>query len=154
MNLRAARTLVNEILLAGRKRFDAMLGIVSRIHDDTYEIFAVASETGIPEIGDSYPLTAVYCREVVEKRHTVAITEIDGVPGLSRHPLYDAIPCECYLSSPIFVDDKVWGTLNYTSLEARDTPYSAEDIADNEAQALRIAQAVSTAMGNPGFIPG
>lgn len=70
MNLRAARTLANEILLAGRKRFDAMLGIVSRIHDDTYEIFAVASETGIPEVGDSYPLTAVYCREVVEKRHT------------------------------------------------------------------------------------
>ncbi|MCK6391812.1 MAG: hypothetical protein L6Q40_12475 [Azonexus sp.] len=121
MNLRAARILANQILISGRKRFDAMLGIVSRIHDDTYEIFAVASETGIPEVGDSYPLTAVYCREVVEKRHTVAITEIDGV---------------------------------HTSMEARDTPYSAEDIADNEAQALRIAQAVSTAMGNPGFIPG
>jgi hypothetical protein len=75
------------ILDDGRCRFDAMLGIVSRIQDGTYEIIAVSSETGIPEVGDRYPLTAVYCREVVQSGHTVAITEIDGVPGMCLHPL-------------------------------------------------------------------
>jgi len=115
------------------------MGIVSHIHDGKYDVVAVTSETGIPELGDSYPVEAVYCREVVEKNRTVAITEIEGVKGMSLHPLYDAIPCGFYISSPIFVNGKVWGTLNYTSLEIRDTHFTDEDIAYNEAKAATIA---------------
>lgn len=134
------RSRLLEILSAGRERFDAMLGIVSRVENEMYEILAVSSDTGIPSEGDVYPLFAVYCREVVEKKHTVAITEINGVPGMRLHPLYDAIPCEFYISSPIFVDGQVWGTLNYTSLQMRTRPFSAADVAYNEAQAKRIAE--------------
>lgn len=142
MKLAPARRLANDILTAGRLRFGAMLGIVSRIQDGTYEIFAVSSDTGIPEVGDAYPLDAVYCREVFQSRRTVAITEIEGVRGLRLHPLYDAIPCEFYISSPILVGNAVWGTLNYTSLQWRETPFSAADIAFNEANALKLAGAL------------
>lgn len=143
MNNDHFRQLALESLNAGRRRFDAMLGIVSRIQDGIYEIFAVSSDTGIPYEGDTYPLTAVYCRDVFQSKRTVAITEIDGVPGLRLHPLYDAIPCEFYISSPILVDDKVWGTLNFTSLARRATPFSAEDIAFNEAHALKVSAAIA-----------
>lgn len=143
MSKQKVRKLSLDILLEGRHRFDAMLGIVSRVENETYKIFAVSSDTGIPHEGDVYPLTAVYCREVVQSGRTVAITEIDGVPGLHLHPLYDAIPCEFYISSPILVDDKVWGTLNYTSLQMRTKPFSAEDISYNEACAMKIAAAIA-----------
>jgi len=142
MNNNKVRKLALDILTQGRNRFGAMLGIVSRIDNETYKIFAVSSETGIPENGDGYPLDAVYCREVVQSGQTVAITEIDGVQGLRLHPLYDHIPCEFYISSPILVDGEVWGTLNYTSLEGRGAPFSAEDIAFNETDARKIALAI------------
>jgi len=143
MNNDKVKKLSLGILDQGRKRFDAMLGIVSRVENETYKIFAVSSDTGIPEEGDFYPLDAVYCREVVQSGQTVAITEMDGVAGLRLHPLYDQIPCEFYISSPILVDGKVWGTLNYTSLEGRATPFSVEDITYNENNAKKIASAIA-----------
>jgi GAF domain-containing protein len=145
-----SKELIRDILNDGLCRFEAMLGIVSRIQDGTYEIYAVLSDTGIPEVGDTYPLNAVYCREVFQSRRTVAITEIDGVSGLRLHPLYDAIPCEFYISSPILIDGKVWGTYNFTSLKARTTPFSAEDIAYNEGNAIRIANAIKGATVDEG----
>lgn len=143
MNKDEIRKLASAILKQGYRRFNAMLGIVSRIDSGNYEIFAVASDTGIPEVGDTYPLNAVYCRDVVAGQRTIAITEINGVAGLRLHPLYDSIPCEFYISSPILVDGRVWGTLNYTSLAKRKTPFSAEDIAYNETAALQIGAALS-----------
>lgn len=141
------RNLALEILNEGCRRFNAMLGIVSRIHDGTYEIFAVSSDTGIPNVGDIYPLTAVYCREVVQSKRTVAITEIDGVPGMRLHPLYDAIPCEFYISSPILIDGTVWGTLNFTSLERRAIPFSTEETIYNEANAMKLSAAITADLG-------
>ncbi len=57
-----------------------MMGIVSRIYDNNYEVFAVYSETGIPKIGDIYDLEAVYCQEVYSREKTVAITQIENRP--------------------------------------------------------------------------
>ncbi len=133
------------VLEEGRSRLGLMLGIVSRVVGNTYEVVAVSSDTGIPHAGDQYPLDAVYCREVIQTMATVTITEIDGVKGMSLHPLYGLIPCEAYISSPINIHGKVWGTLNYTSLDKRMTPFSAEDIAFNEDRAARISSAIAVA---------
>lgn len=122
------RSLCNLALAAGRERFGAMMGIVSHVYNDAYEIMAVSSDTEIPEVGDRFNLESVYCRQVVHKKRTVAITEIDGVPGMRLHPLYDCIPCEFYISAPIIVASDVWGTLNFTSLAKRDAPFSEADI--------------------------
>ncbi len=143
MNTQKLRNLCMEILEEGREKYNLILGIVSHIHDDQYEIFAVSSLTEIPLVGDIYSLNAVYCRQVYEQKRTVAITEIDNKPGMMLHPLYDGFPIEVYLSSPIMVDNEVWGTLNFTSLDIKKTPFSAEDLQLNESQANRIAVAIS-----------
>lgn len=136
----AFHALCDHILQAGCDRFQAMVGIVSHIAQGDYTVMAVASETGIPLVGDCYALNAVYCREVYEQKRTVAITEIDGVPGMCLHPLYAQIPCEFYISAPILLPEAtVWGTLNFTSFEKRLTPFTADDIAYIEAEAARIA---------------
>lgn len=133
-------SLSDSILNAGRERYDAMMGIVSHIREGAYNVVAVSSCTEIPKVGDNYNLDAVYCREVFEKKQTVAHTEIDGVPGMCLHPLYDSIPCEFYISAPIIVFGRVWGTLNFTSLKKRDTPFSEDDIRFIEAQAKRLSE--------------
>lgn len=131
--------LCDGVLRAGRQRFGAMMGIVSHIHSGDYDVIAVSSETGIPEAGDSFALDAVYCREVFQTKRTVAITEVDGVSGMSLHPLYVGIPCEFYISAPIILSGDVWGTLNFTSLDKRAVPFSEDDILFIETQALRLS---------------
>lgn len=143
MDTQDIKSLCNQILKAGKNRYSLQVGIVSRIENAKYGVFAVDSETGIPTKGDVYELDAVYCRDVYNQKRTMAITEIDNVPGMKLHPLYDGFPIEVYISSPITVDNKVWGTLNFSSLEVRDTPFSDEDIQFNENQAERIANMIS-----------
>jgi len=142
MDTGGLRGICREILRDGRQHFGLMMGIVSHIHDNRYEILAVDSEIATPHAGDIFNLQAVYCREVVEKKQTIAITEIDGQAGMCLHPLYKYVPCEVYISSPIMVNGEVWGTLNYTSMDVRLNPFSSEDIEYNETQAARIASAI------------
>ncbi len=130
------------MLVEGKRRHGLAVGIVSRIRDSIYEVIAAHSDTGIPQSGDFFNLNATYCQAVFTGRQTVAITEIDGEPGMCLHPLYQDIPCEAYIASPILVDDRVWGTLNYTSFDVRDNPFSSRDVDFNETQARQIAAAI------------
>ena len=142
MNIAELRSICADTLREGREKHGLSVGIVSRIYDGNYEVFAVDSETGIPQAGDVYGVQAVYCREVLDKKQSVAITQIDNTPGMCLHPLYELIPCETYISSPLVVNGAIWGTLNYTSFEIRNAPFSSSDIAFNENQAAKIAAAI------------
>ncbi len=142
MDITELQNLCAEALRVGRRKHGLAMGIVSHIHDDQYEVFAVDSETGIPQAGDIFDVRAVYCREVMDTQQSVAITQIDATPGMCLHPLYEIIPCEVYLSSPLVVNGSIWGTLNYTSFEIRKLPFTANDIAFNESQAATIAAAI------------
>jgi len=143
MNARQLKLFCDDILEQGRDKYDLMMAIVSRINNDQYHVFAVSSQTGVPIEGDIFDLKDTYCRDVVELKKTIAITEIDGVLGMRLHPLYPTIPCEVYISSPIMLNGKVWGTLNFTHLVTRATPFTTVDIQFNEAQAARIAAAIA-----------
>ena len=143
MSTEKAKALCYEILDAGIKRYPVLVGIVSRIENNNYEIFATVSDTGIFKEGDVYNLDSVYCRDVYRRGETVAITQIDNVRGLKLHPLYKDIPLEVYISSPVMVDGQVWGTLNFSSLDTSEKDFTDDDIRFNEKQAQRIADAIS-----------
>ena len=142
MDTAELRHICTSILKDGRQKFSLATGIVSHIYEDRYEVFAADSETGIPQAGDIFDVRGVYCREVLDTAQSVVITRIKDTPGMCLHPLYEVIPCEAYISSPLIVDGAVWGTLNYTSFEIRGIPFTAEDIDYNETQAETIAAAI------------
>ena len=143
MSVAELRDICTDILKDGRQKFGLATGIVSRIIDNKYEVFVADSETGIPQAGDIFDVHGVYCREVLDKKHSVCITKINDTPGMCLHPLYEIIPCEAYISSPLIVNGDIWGTLNYTSFEIRRTSFSSEDIAYNESDAAKIAAAIA-----------
>ena len=142
MTSKDPKTLCTTHLAEGKDYFGLMLGIVSRIKNDVYEVFSVHSNTGMPEPGTVYDLRAVYCRAVYEGGETVAITQINETPGMRLHPLYATIPCEVYISAPIMVSGQVWGTLNYTSMLIHDRDFSSNDIEFIENQAAEISAAI------------
>jgi hypothetical protein len=53
MKIASLNAICASVLNDGRGRFNAMLGIVSRVQDGEYEVFAVSSDTGIPYKGDT-----------------------------------------------------------------------------------------------------
>lgn len=143
MYTQSLMNLCNSILNDGRKRFPMSMGIVSHIENDQYKIAAVSSSANVFVKGESFSLKDTYCRDVYEQKATIAITEIEGVPGLQLHPLYDALSLEAYIGTPIIVDDKVWGTLNFSSMALRQEPFNKDDIEFIVKASKKIAQKIT-----------
>ena len=120
--------LAEHLLKAGKSILKLQLGIVSYVYENNYELIAIDDISNEFKSGDILHLDKTYCREVVESGKTVAITEIDGVKGLSNHPLYINNTLEAYIGSPIIVDDKIWGTVNFSSLIIREQIFTAAEI--------------------------
>ncbi len=116
-----------------------MVGIVSHIYNDTYQIVAISTVTGALKEGSILPLRQTYCRDVFESKHTIALTEIDGTPGLQKHPLYVKMPLEAYISAPISFEKEIWGTVNFTSI-AQHKGFTKENILLVENYAKHIEE--------------
>jgi transcriptional regulator with GAF, ATPase, and Fis domain len=129
----------NRLLNEGRHRFDLSLGIISRIKNNDYHIIAVQSDANVFVTGETFNLQETYCRQVVDFGVTVALTQIDGIRGLQLHPLYEALALEAYISTPLCLDNKIWGTLNFSSLKKRKHDFTLQDCEWIEAAARQIA---------------
>lgn len=132
------------ILEEGCKKLGLSMGVVSYIQENRYEIVAVYSDTGVFVAGESFPLGDTYCRDVVARAKTVAITEIDGVPGMQLHPLYHVLSLEAYISTPIIVNGPVWGTLNFSSMRVRPEKFSEDEISYVESLAARASLIITS----------
>lgn len=119
------------------------MGIVSHIENNEYEIVAVKSIGNVYVPGESFPLNQTYCRDVYSTGKTMALTELDGKPGLQCHPLYKNLPIEAYISTPILKHGVIWGTLNFSSMILKSHPFSDSDIEFIESAAKRISSALS-----------
>lgn len=135
--------LCDSILKKGSEKLKLPTGIVSRTDDPFYTVVAVISPTVVFQRGDSFSLVDTYCREVCHTESTVAYTHYSGEPGLRKHPLYIDMPIEAYISSPIMVDGKVWGTINFSDTKMRSTPFSEDEILYLESLADTLAAAIT-----------
>lgn len=132
------RKICESVLAIGVEHFAMSTGIVSHIVDNEYKIIAVLSPGNVFVAGDIFQLNDTYCREVVDKGRTIALTQLNGVPGLRKHPLYAGLPLESYIAAPIIVDNKIWGTLNFSSMKIRSQPFSLNDVETIELYAAKI----------------
>ena len=133
------KALCNHLLETGREKLSMSMGIVSHIECDRYEIVAVSSLTGVFVAGEDFELKDTYCRDVYEQKKTIALTELEGIAGLQLHPLYESLPLEAYISTPIFVDNKGWGTVNFSCMKIRDNNFSSDEVEFIESAAQKIS---------------
>lgn len=139
-NSEPLENLCNKLLAEGRALLKLETGIVSHIKDNEYHVVAISSNTDAFQVGEVFPLESTYCRDVYAKAVTLALTEIDGVPGLQLHPLYDVLPLETYISTPILVEGEIWGTLNFSGMRRREAPFNDQDVEWIIASARRISR--------------
>ena len=120
--------LIREYLLAGIDVFGLETGIVSEITDDeTYRVCDVVSPLDVLHKGQIFDLNDTYCREVVRSNQVLGFPHVGELGFMNCHPVYENLKLEAYLSAPIFVEDKLFGTLNFTSTTVRDRGFSVHE---------------------------
>ncbi len=117
-------------------------GIVSQIEDSTYTIRAVKSNLSL-EAGAEFDLKDTYCRAVVKEKRTIAYAQVGKMETMQTHPVYQNLKLESYMGTPIFVRGKIYGTLNFSSTEARKEGFKPQEQELIELMAQSISRFIA-----------
>ena len=94
------------------------------------------------EIGQSFSLGSTYCAITLPADDVVSIDDM-RTSAYSEHPCYEAFRLESYLGAPIRVDGELYGTLNFSSPDARPRRWSETDRDLVRLLALWVESAIS-----------
>ena len=135
---------INEILRLSCDYYDLPFGIVSRIYKDSYEVLQAYDAEGHIKAGDTFPYSETYCAftfrgDTVKSFHDVSETEIVD------HPCYKKFKLNAYIGVPLYVKGERYGTVNFTSPNARSRPFSEDEHAFIRMIAQWIGHEISEA---------
>ncbi len=117
---------VTQALVFGLDLFGLDTGIVSKVHDSTYVIKHSVSTDKFIKPGLEFCVADTYCKYTLAANKAVSFHEA-GKSEIATHPCYINQKLESYIGAPIFVQGKVIGTVNFTSLSPR-KPFSSDEI--------------------------
>ena len=114
-------------LKVGRDYLNLKAGIVSRIKGNDYKVVAVSApdDSGI-FIGQHFLLGDTYCDLVIKADDLVALHHM-GESEYRNHPCYTGIGLEAYIGVALEVEGQRYGTLNFSSVEARNDAFNDTD---------------------------
>ncbi|MDS7877045.1 sensor domain-containing diguanylate cyclase [Klebsiella pasteurii] len=115
------------ILDEGLKAFNLSLGIVSQIDGDKYTLLAVSGAPDGVYPGLSLQLKNTYCKKVVDEKRIISTKNAGVSKSYNTHPVYINMKLESYISAPIWVRSKIWGTINFSSTKIKSEDFSSED---------------------------
>ena len=129
---------LNDILAKGCEVLELDVGIVSNIVDETYTIFSCHNGKPGMKAGIKFELSNTYCSDVINQKTTKYYDDVANITGMLKHPCYIYTQLRAYIATPLIVNGRLWGTLNYSSLLPRSTNYSAHDVVFLESQAREV----------------
>ena len=141
-NYLSFKKLFNDYLRTGCTIFQCSTGIVSRIKGNSYHICAVQSSLPSLAPKQTFTLANTFCAEVVKTKKTVAYNHIGTNERLNRHPVYQNLNLECYISTPILIDGRVYGTLNFSGTKPREREFSTHEYEIIELMAQSIGKSL------------
>ncbi len=117
---------IEQMLNLGREVFKLPLGIVSKINGNTYTVQHVSSPDGELKPGTQFKLGETYCAHTMKASGPVGF--FDAGHEIPTHPCYKAFGLESYIGTPIFIQGKVYGTLNFSGPDARIAEFSQYEL--------------------------
>ncbi|KHA60668.1 diguanylate cyclase [Vibrio variabilis] len=107
---------VSQLIMMGLERFDLDIGILSHIEGDKYTVLHCVTPEGVElNIGDTFEFDKTYCQITCGSFGPVMIENMGESDKYATHPAYQAFGLESYIGVPIFIDDEIFGTLNFSS---------------------------------------
>lgn len=121
--------LIHSYLQAGIEIFQMETGIVSRITEDKqYIVKDVVTPLEVLNPGAVFELEGTYCREVYKTLEVIGLPHVGEIEEMKGHPVYQNLKLEAYISAPIFVNNKLYGTFNFTSTTPREYGFSEHEM--------------------------
>ena len=119
--------------------------MLAHIDGNNYEIVAVQSNSGAFVPGEFFTLGNSFSRQVFERGEIVAATDITASSVPLHHPLYGALPLECFIGAPVLLDGNPWGVIDFSSMAQREQAFGAADFELVQSIADSISGILATA---------
>ncbi|MEG3899815.1 MULTISPECIES: EAL domain-containing protein [unclassified Microcoleus] len=132
--------LVNDYLTAGCLIFGLSIGIMAEVESETFIVRAVKTDLEYFVRGLELNLGDTYCAAVMKLQKTVACSHMGAKIEMREHPAYQKCKSESYIGTPIFVNNKTYGTLSFSSREIKKKDFEYEEIEIIELMAQSIGK--------------
>ncbi|MFK7816556.1 MAG: PAS domain S-box protein, partial [Gammaproteobacteria bacterium] len=121
-------TQIQCLLAGGCKHLGMRCGIFSYIEGQRYTVMQVHTETSEYPVqaGDKFELGDTYCQLTIQSRDALGFSHAKTTE-VAKHPAYTALQLEAYIGATIYLDNKPYGTLNFTSIEPRVEEFCATE---------------------------
>ncbi|WP_025163553.1 PAS domain S-box protein [Pseudomonas taeanensis] len=117
---------LRQALQVGASYYQTPLAIISQIEDDDYRVLVQVSPADTLHDDQHFPLGHTYCSITLQSDSVLAIERMAQSPH-AGHPCYAEFALESYIGIGIWVGGRRFGTLNFSSAEARSQPFDEAD---------------------------
>jgi len=117
---------LRDALIIGKEYFGLGFGIVSHIVGQDYTIEVQSSPKDTLYDGQLFPLGSTYCNTTLELDDVLAITDVTKSKYVG-HPCHKEFELISYIGMPIRVNSQIYGTISFSSPQARQLEYDEID---------------------------
>ena len=114
---------MQRLLVLGCEATGQPIGIISHIENDTYTVIAAHTPDGSIQSGDTFALGDTYCKDTLQANGVVAYHNATKTPGIT-HPCCEKFELYSYIGVPVRIHNAPYGTLNFSSPEPSDVPFT------------------------------
>lgn len=133
-----------DMLRETREKLGLEMGIVSHIVGNKYHVMAIDAGQNMIVPGEIFALEDTVCNAVVAEERFVSLTSYHSPEGLREHPVYEAMKLEAYVAAPIWLNDQIWGTVNFTSTLTIPHPFTDDEKNVVRACAKQVSDLLAT----------
>lgn len=108
---------ITELLKFGLDVFNLDFAIISRVENNVYTVIHVIAPDDAIAVGTQFELSGTYCTHTLTANKAISFHQASQ-STIAEHPCYLNFKLESYIGAPIFVGNKVFGTLNFSAPQA------------------------------------
>jgi len=137
--------MLKKILIKGKTTLGLNVAVIGRILDGSYHVHLIDSDYGGIKEGDIFELGDTYCHDVITRKKTMTYDDVAEITEMLKHPCYQNTQLRAYIGTPLIIDNRVWGTLSFSSLRPKEPNFTSADFRLVESLADEIVQHISAA---------
>ncbi|MGD1804369.1 PAS domain S-box protein [Dapis sp. BLCC M126] len=126
-----------DYLEAGCKILGTETGVIGEVKGELFVIKSVQSNLDYFSAGTVFNLCDILCHKVVVEKRTILRSELEESEA-------KGMPIKLYIATPIFVNNQVYGTLSFSSPQARTKEFESHEQEIIELMAQSIGKFITT----------
>jgi len=132
--------LLDDYLTAGCLMFGLTMGIMAEVEGENFIVRAAKTDLGYFVRGLELKLSNTFCAAVIKLKKTVSYAHIGAKDEMREHPAYQICKSESYIGTPIFIKNRTYGTLSFSSPEIKKKDFEYQEIEIIELMAQSIGK--------------